>query len=282
MQWDFLFEHLKLSVTGLEKVSGGDINEAFRVVTASRDYFLKVNDAARFPDLFLREAEGLEKLRACKMLHIPKVMGYGAVGGLQYLLLEWCGHGQPSRNAQQCLGAGLAALHRITAPSFGFETDNYIGSLPQINQPSESWPAFYAQYRILPLAAQLRSSGDLNSTDIKRIEKCCLAFAEIFPEEPPALLHGDLWSGNYIIGAEGDAFLIDPAVYFGHREMDIGMTRLFGGFSNDFYEAYHHAYPLQSGWQHRITYTQLYPLLVHALLFGGAYTGRVKKIISQF
>lgn len=272
-----------LPVTGTRHVGGGDINEALCLSTADKKYFLKVNDAQRYPEMFAREAQGLEALKKASTLYVPQVIEYGESGNQQYLLMEWMEQGKPVKDFWKDFGTALADMHRQPQSYYGFEADNYIGSLPQKNNRHDNWPDFYAQCRVMPLIKQLKNNDkSFSAQDVAHAEKFCNLLPEIFPEEAPSLLHGDLWSGNYMIGPNGEPAMIDPAVYYGHREMDLGMTLLFGGFATEFYKAYHHAYPIESQWRQRVRYAQLYPLLVHALLFGAHYVQSVREILKQF
>jgi fructosamine-3-kinase len=263
------------------RVSGGDINEAYCIFTAGKKYFLKVNSASEFPDMFEKEANGLRALSENCHLHIPQVIKNGVAENEQFLLLEWIEGGPGNKNLWEDFGNGLAKLHMKKQESFGWKENNYIGSLVQINEPKNSWTEFYAQHRILPLVKQVFDSGMFTTKEVKDAELLCTRLDRLFPKEHPSLLHGDLWSGNFMCSTEGPA-IFDPSVYCGHREMDLGMSKLFGGFDTEFYEAYHQTYPLEKDWQKRIPLTQLYPLLVHAVLFGGGYAASAANIIRSF
>ncbi len=257
-----------------ERVSGGDINDAYCLHENSKKYFLKTNSASAFPSMFAKEAKGLQALSENCSLQIPKVIKHGTVGDQQYLLLEWIERGIPGKDFWEDFGISLAQLHKKQQANFGFEEDNFIGSLHQSNKKHDAWSKFYAEERIIPLTNKLGFDKNL-------VEKFCGKLDDLFPKETPSLLHGDLWSGNFMCTANGKASIYDPAVYYGHREMDIGMTKLFGGFDKRFYEAYDSEYPLEKGWEERIQLTQLYPLLVHAVLFGGGYVESTKQIIKK-
>jgi protein-ribulosamine 3-kinase len=263
-------------------VSGGDINQAYCLFTPEKKFFLKINDAERYPDMFQREAEGLKALKENSAIKIPGVIRNGVENSIQFLMLEWMESGAMKKDFWEKFGETLADLHKNKQPYFGFETDNYIGSLSQENTKHSNWPDFYIQCRIMPLVKQLADGGSFSKSELQLAEKLCRKFQDIFPEESAALLHGDLWSGNFMIGADGYVAMYDPAVYYGHREMDLGMTLLFGGFDERFYETYNEIYPLEKKWKSRVGLTQLYPLLVHAILFGGGYGNQVKAIIKQY
>jgi fructosamine-3-kinase len=237
--------------------------------------------------MFEKEANGLNKLSKKCSLQIPKVIKQGIADDEQYLLLEWIERGIPGKNFWEDFGISLAEMHKKPQAYFGFEEDNFIGSLRQSNASTSSasgtsWGEFYAEERILPLVDKLFVCGHLSKTDKSNAEKLCSKFDFLFPKETPSLLHGDLWSGNFMCAQSGKASIYDPAVYYGHREMDIGMTKLFGGFDKKFYEAYNSFYPMEKGWENRIPLTQLYPLLVHAVLFGGGYIDSSRKIIKDY
>lgn len=267
----------------IARVHGGDINQAWRI-DASNDatYFLKENNATDYPGMMKLEAEGLLALSEGSDLHIPGVIATGEEDGQQFLLLQWLEKTEAPKNFWQDFGSNLASMHRKPQPYFGWEKDNYIGSLVQQNSAKYSWTDFYCQCRIMPLADKLYQQSKFTKYDLAAVQKLCMKIHLLFPPEPASLLHGDLWSGNYLCAGDGRAAIYDPAVYYGHREMDLSMTRLFGGFDSTFYQAYQETYPLETGWQDRIQLAQLYPMLVHAVLFGGHYLQQAIGIIKQY
>ncbi len=273
-----------------ETVAGGDINQAFKLITNQGDFFLKVNSSPTYPQMFDKESEGLTHLAKSTGMKVPAVIGCGIVGDRQYLLQEFLIPGQISNRFWILFGEGQAQLHGKTNDAFGWFTSNYIGSLKQQNNFMNLWDEFYGRQRIMPLVVTLFNKGVLDNKEVTLAENVCKKLGSIFPNEPPALLHGDLWSGNFmaasIINADGKTATVpaifDPAVYYGHREMDLGMTLLFGSFDQFFYEAYHASYPLEKEWRLRVTLTQLYPLLVHAVLFGGSYINRCRQIFQRW
>jgi len=277
-----IFKDCDLNVQRYEQVYGGDINLSYCLYSPTGKYFLKVNDKNKYPLMFEREANGLDKLREYCTLKIPQVIKQGSCNDRQYLLLEWLEKGSPKKDMWENFGNGLAIMHKQPQEYFGSNEDNYIGSLKQNNDQHDEWHSFYTECRIKPLVKKLFDAGDFSATDIRDADLFCNNLKTIFPSEPPSLLHGDLWAGNYMIISSGYAAIFDPAVYCGHREMDIGMTKLFGGFDRQFYEAYNEAYPLEKGWEKRLPISQLYPLLVHAILFGGHYMSEVKYFFSAF
>lgn len=271
---------LNCTVSSNHAVGGGSINQAYKLQTSNGPIFVKTNNADRFPEMFAKEAKGLELLRNTKAIGVPDVLAIGEATGVSFLVLEWLEPAQQSINYWQKFGCELAELHRNSSPKFGLLHDNYIGSLVQSNIMHDSWPLFFAEQRLLPQAKM--AAVQLGNSTMLQIEQLCGKLDTIFPNEPASLLHGDLWSGNYITGNNGQAWIIDPAVYYGNREMDIAMSKLFGGFDPEFYDAYIEDYPMETGWEQRTDICNLYPLLVHVNLFGGGYLGQVKQILSRF
>lgn len=277
-----IFQACAIDVSGYEPVHGGDINTAYCIYSNNTKYFLKTNSNALYPGMFAKEAAGLLALQQNSTMEVPAVIKHSNTGDQQYLLLQWINKGVPGKNFWEDFGRSLALIHHQQQNFFGWEEDNYIGSLPQKNTKHTVWHSFYAECRILPLVKQLFDTGNFSKQEIVAAERLCNKLDILFPAEQPALLHGDLWAGNFMVNEQGNAAVYDPAVYFGHREMDIGMSLLFGGFDQQFYAAYNNACPLHAGWQQRIQLTQLYPLLVHAVLFGGHYINAAKNIISLY
>lgn len=276
-----IFEDCKLPVKNYERVGGGDISTAYCLHTNDQMYFLKTNNADSYPDMFEKEADGLSALKNACALVVPGVVKYGQVLQQQYILMEWIEQGEPGAGSWENFGAAIAAMHLKPQPWFGWKEDNYIGSLRQCNKMHDSWPSVFCSH-LESLIIRLFDSGVFVRADILKAEALYGLIDSLFPAEPPALLHGDLWSGNFMMTTDGNAAIYDPAVYYGNREMDIGMSILFGGFDKRFYEAYHEVYPLEKGWRQRLPLVQLYPLLVHAILFGGHYVSRCKEILLRF
>lgn len=259
-------------------VGGGDISAAWRLETGSGAVFLKTGPSSSI-DMFTAEAEGLEALAAPGVIRVPKVIACGASDNTAYVALEWLDLGRAARNTETRLGEQLAALHRSTARRFGWHRDNTIGLTPQHNEPSDDWVEFYREHRLesqLRLAADNGFTGALQEEGAKLMKRLPVFFESYSPEA--SLLHGDLWGGNWG-SCDGEPVIFDPAVYYGDRETDLAMTRLFGGFGRDFYAAYESAWPLCQGHRERCDLYQLYHVLNHLNLFGSGYLGRARELI---
>lgn len=263
-------------------VGGGSINDAWRLETDGGRFFLKTNSADRYPSLFAAEADGLRRLREAGPLRVPEVIALGEDHDDSFLLLEWVEGGIKGPGFWADFGRGLAQLHRNTQDHFGLERDNYIGSLVQRNTPERDWPGFFIHQRLEPQLRMARDRKRVEAGMAFRFERLFQQLDTLFPAEPPALLHGDLWSGNFLCDSDGHPVLIDPAVYYGHREMDLAMTRLFGGFDVELYTAYHAEWPLEQGWEARVDLCNLYPLMVHLNLFGGSYLAHIRSTLDRY
>jgi protein-ribulosamine 3-kinase len=262
-----------------QPVGGGCINRAFRVRYGSRDYFVKIN-AARHLDMFEAEALGLREILASATLRVPGPVCWGCADDSSYLVLEYLELGGGGSAA--ALGAGLARMHRVTQPRYGWWRDNTIGSTPQVNGESDDWAGFWRDRRIgfqLALAAKNGNHGRLQREGERLLAEMPGYFACYRPGA--SLLHGDLWSGNYAFGDGGEPVIFDPAVYYGDRETDIAMTELFGGFEPAFYAAYREAYPLEDGYAVRRLLYNLYHVLNHLNLFGGGYRAQAEAMIGR-
>lgn len=269
-------------LTQVQAVAGGDINASFRMDFSDGDpAFVKLNKNQP-TNFFAVEADGLEELQNSQSLDTPAVLNQGEWESYQYLILDFIDSGRPSSDYSQVLGKGLAKLHQNSQKQFGWAQDNYIGSLVQSNAWSSSWTDFYAEYRILKQTKMAFDAGLLQGKDQRAIEGLLYALNELLPQETPALLHGDLWSGNVMVNEHGMPTWIDPSVYYGHREMDLAMMKLFGGFSEEVFSTYHSQFPLEPAWQERIVYHQLYPLMVHLNLFGSSYLSACRRIWQKF
>ena len=262
-------------------VAAGNQNQGIRLETSKGSFFLKLNfDHER--DTLAKESEGLQKLRNATFLKVPETYGLGRVEDYNYLLSEFIATSRQRLDYWEDLGLGLAHLHLTSSSQFGLDTDNYIASLRQNNLQTDSWSDFYIEQRLEPMVGLAYFDKLIPLDFLKKFQTIYTKMESIFPKEKPALLHGDLWSGNVLCNQEGKPCLIDPAIYFGHREMDLAFSKLFGGFDTRFYEAYESVTPLEPDFESRIGIYNLYPLLVHLNLFGTAYLPGIEKIIKRF
>jgi fructosamine-3-kinase len=233
--------------------------------------------------MFAAEARGLAWLAQARALKIPSVLAVSAERGAEFLALELVRSGTRRPRFDEELGRGLAALHACAAPRFGLDHDNFIGSLSQSNSSHATWAEFFRVERLEPQIALAKASGRAGSSLLRAFERLFGRLDELVgPAEPPARLHGDLWGGNLHVDETGAPCLIDPAVYGGHREVDLAMMRLFGGFGERVFSAYAEAFPLAAGDAERVPLYQLYPLLVHVNLFGGGYARSVEAVVARY
>jgi fructosamine-3-kinase len=292
-------------------VGGGSINSAFQILSKpNKRWFGKFNNARQFPGLFIKERNGLALIRRLGPIRVPAVVACAEVEDTQVLLLEWIDEGLPTEDFWRRFGHQLALQHRVSSPestvtppasdvaqpasaitppassfpppAFGLGEDNYMGALVQDNTFSPTWVEFFRDRRLDPQVRIAADKGLLDTAACRQFERLYDKLPEFFPVEPPSLLHGDLWSGNFLCDTAGQPVLIDPAVYFGHRHMDLAMTILFGGFEPAFYEAYNDLYPFPPGYRQQWEIANLYPLLIHLNLFGSAYAGNILHTIRRF
>ena len=270
-------------LTDSRSLGGGCINHAVKISTSAGAFFLKWNASAP-TDMFIKEAAGLNEMSlAGTSLVIPKVIWSKEVDDFPGLLLmEYL---QPASNTSgfdDCLGRGIAQLHRKTASAFGFYHPNYCGTTLQDNTWTDNWPEFYAERRIWNLVQQIKTTRGMSLEDLKIYEKLVGRMPVLLAHQTiPSIIHGDLWSGNYMYTANGPA-LIDPACYYADREMELGMMKLFGGFPSTVWNAYQEEFPLPEGWQQRIRLYQLYHVLNHYLLFGVSYGQQALEIAKEY
>ena len=265
-----------------QAIGGGDINEAYKLTTPDKAFFIKLNSASRFPGMFEKETRGLRLLQEPGVIRVPAVILHEEENDESFLILEYIKSSGKGPDFWENFGKSLAELHQNTADYCGLDHDNYIGSLHQYNNKHPDWISFFIEERLEPQLKLARDDGKIDDFFSKMFDNLYKHLEKIFPKEPSALLHGDLWNGNFMIDDRGEACIIDPAVYYGHREMDLGMSKLFGGFSSEFYAAYDEAYPLEKDWKKRTDICNLYPLMVHVNLFGGGYAASVRNIIKRF
>ncbi len=272
-----------VQLTGSRSVGGGCINHALKISTTVGDFFLKWNASAP-ADMFQKEAAGLIEMALSNSdLVIPRVIWSKENGDSPSLLLmEFLAPPNNTSGFDERLGRGLAQMHRKTAPAFGFHHSNYCGTTVQNNSWTTSWAEFYARRRIWNLVQQIKTTRGISSDDQNIYEKLVERLPKLLSHgEIPSLIHGDLWSGNYMYTSRGPA-LIDPACYYADREMELGMMKLFGGFSAAVWNAYAEEFPLPEGWKQRIRLYQLYHVLNHYLLFGGSYGWEALEIAKEY
>lgn len=275
--------HSSIKVTAFQPVGGGCINNGGLLKTTTGNFFMKYNNDC-FEGMFHTEARGLELLNSARAIHIPQVAAEGKTPGNQiYIVMEWIESGKQNKQFWEHFGHSLAELHKVTNNRYGLDFNNYIGSLPQYNDRKDHWTDFFIYERLeRQIDMDQNHSGELPDPVVNKIRSLYPRLQDLLPPEPPSLLHGDLWSGNFLINSKGEAALIDPAVYYGSREIELAFTRLFGGFSPTFYDAYQENYPLEPGFDERKDIYNLYPLLVHVNLFGGAYLGQIQNILAKY
>mgnify|MGYP001175081122 CR=1 FL=1 len=273
---------LSAEIRTVQHVGGGDINQARLLITDRGKFFIKLNTSPDAARMFETEAKGLDLMRRTKTVHIPEVIAAGSTDDGAFLLLEYIATGQRASDFWDLFGEGLAALHRHAAPQFGLDHANFIGSLPQSNRFHATWPDFYEKERLRPQLDLALHTGQLGNGDASLFEKLIKNLPDLCPAEPPALIHGDLWSGNFMVGITGQPVLVDPSVCYAHREMDLAMSRLFGGFAKPFYHSYEAAFPLEPGFEQRLPIYELYYLMVHVNLFGGGYVRSVRQVLKAF
>jgi fructosamine-3-kinase len=284
MNQNFL-NHLSIilnnGIRSVQPVAGGDISSAYKIETLGKIYFLKLNLASAL-QMFLKEAQALKMIETTNTINTPSVIDVGSFENNSYLLMDFIESKSPSNKDMALLGKQIANLHLNKSKTFGFNTDNFIGTLPQSNTTHQNWLDFYIEERLAPQLKLAIQKQLLSTVEVPDIATMKLKTAVLFENAEPSLLHGDLWSGNYLISQDGIPYLIDPATYYGHSEVDIAMSLLFGGFGTSFYDAYHAVIPKQTNTNARIELYQLYYLLLHLNLFGGSYCNGVKRILNKY
>jgi len=267
----------------LNSIGGGSINQTFElIVNHQQRFFAKMNSTTRFPALFDLEVKGLSLLREQKIFRVPEIIAVTAIEERQWLILEWIETGIQTNKFWKSFGERLAILHSFSNDHFGLNTDNYMGALKQSNKKSARWDQFFITERLQPQVKSALDSGLLEQKQVKHFDRLYQNLGDLFPLTNPSLLHGDLWSGNFICDQHSEPVLIDPATYFGHAAMDLGLTELFGGFDDSFYQAYAANFPLPSNFAAQREICRLYPLLIHLNLFGRSYLPAIKETIARF
>jgi protein-ribulosamine 3-kinase len=318
---DFFRERFGGDVTDSSPVGGGCINETMQVSLEDGSRFFVKQNRITLREMFEKEAKGLGILvdaaggsgsgdvsDKCGTddsgpgdtansggtvesgtgqsgdIRIPGVVGLTEdnESGLAFLVLDFIEEGRSSGDFDRRFGRALASIHRHTASRYGLDHDNYIGRLPQKNDYRDTWTEFFIDCRLEPQFAMARERGFLGGQGRQSLDRLAKRLPDLLPVEPPSLLHGDLWGGNYLCDSDNRPVLIDPAVYYGHREAELAFTTLFGGFGRNFYTGYEEAWPLHPGFRERCDIYNLYPLLVHVNLFGGMYVSQTEAILGRF
>lgn len=279
---DRIGEVLDRDVRTVQRLSGGDVADAYRVELSGGPTVFAKTHAAPPPHFFSTEATGLAWLRdAARSGDAPIAVPAVVAVTDDLLVLEWIEPGARVASTESDFGSALARIHRIGTATFGRADRRTTGSRALPNEPCASWAEFYASRRLEPLARLARDEGALDDVAIRRLELLASRLDRIdASDEPAALLHGDLWAGNRLVGQDGVSWLIDPAAHGGHREFDLAMMALFGGFGDACWSAYEAEHPLAPGWRDRIPLHQLAPLVVHAIKFGGPYRGGVDRALD--
>ena len=278
----FFEEILNCKVFSIKSVAGGDINKAYKLETAKGTFFAKINDSKYASEILLTESKALNLLMCVGGIKVPEAINVNDHKNYTALILEWIETGKANKNTSNDLAIRLSTLHNVNSPNFGLDYDNFIGSLTQINTKKDNWLDFYYQYRITPQLKQAVESGNVPSNYIQKTDTVFKNMENEMPTVSPSLIHGDLWGGNYMIDKKGQVIFIDPAISFSHREMDIAMMMLFGGFDPEVFDIYNKLSPLDPGWRNRMNFYQLYYILVHVNLFGGSYSNSAKNIIDSY
>lgn len=285
----FLIERMLFKSTGLElqpfdikMENGGCINMALSFSTAQGSFFVKWNELA-FADMFEKEAKSLEILNNSEVVVTPNLVGYGTVEEKSFLMLERIESVSPTINSWELLGRNLAKLHQVRAQKFGLGYNNYIGRLEQNNRPMENWLDFYRERRLNSQLGLAIYNKFVDESFVSKFKMFLEKLGQILPDSAPCLLHGDLWNGNVLL-TDKTAYLIDPAIYYGAPEMDLAMTRLFGGFPDEFYAAYNELSPISNNFEELLDVYNLYSLMVHVNLFGpeAGYLGKVERTIVRY
>lgn len=267
-------------VNEVRPIGGGNTSRAFAVKSSQGNFFIKTNRAG-LVDMFEKEVKNLELLRKVLPANTPEVVGFGTSDHVSYFIQKLIEPGKRVADFWADFGRTLAELHKVPGAVFGLEYDNYIGSLPQSNKENSNWVDFFVNERIWPQAK--KAEKVLGTEIVGMISKLSDRLPDLLTQSRPTLLHGDLWSGNFTLNQAGTVCLVDPATYYGNREIEIAFTKLFGGFEDEFYTAYSEVQPLDKGFfDTRADIYNLYPLLVHVNLFGGWYVASVRETLKRF
>ncbi|MEP5612597.1 MAG: fructosamine kinase family protein [Cyclobacteriaceae bacterium] len=271
----------KVEIETISPVAGGCINQTSKIVTNAGTFFIKDNAVSQL-DLFLKEEQGLKILSEKSEIRTPGIHGSGFRNEKSYLILEWIEKGTQNSDFWSDFGCQLAQQHKQTSSHFGLDHDNHIGRLHQSNHQHQDWDQFFITERLQPQLKLAEKQGLIDRSIQTGFEHLFDRLSQLVPKESPSLLHGDLWSGNFLCTGESVPVIFDPAVYYGHRETEIAFTSLFGGFDQRFYLAYSEEFALESGFEGRMEIHNLYPLLVHVNLFGSSYLSGIRNTLAKF
>ena len=277
----FIATGQNLTVDEYTFTGGGCINQSIKITAGSDTFFLKWNESDA-EDMFACEARGLHLLQQNSRFKVPEVLGRGKIYDKHFLLLEFLSATAENAAFTRNFGQYLAEMHGQSTTAFGLDHHNYIGTLPQINDWQSSAAAFFIECRLKPMAGRAFYEEKLTLDEYKRFDTLYQQLPNLLPDEPPALLHGDLWSGNIMPVAGSTPALFDPAVAYGLRESELAFTQLFGGIDYAFMHTYQEVFPLQPGFEERIALYNLYPLLVHLILFGEGYKTTILSTLKRF
>lgn len=270
-----------LKVLAFKQIRGGEISDTFYAKTSDREYFIKFKQGAT-SSFFECEVEGLLELQKSQMVRTPEVYGFGEIENYAFLVMEWIS-GHRSQNSLQQLGESIARLHQVTGTAFGFKSDNMVGNFPQFNKLNDSWIDFYRDSRLLPQMEIANKKGLLPKETLKKLDRLLGGLDKWLPANcSPSLLHGDLWDGNWLAGPGGVPYLIDPAVYYGHYEVELAYTELFGRFPDEFYHAYKEVHPISPDYADRRELYQIYQLINHLNHFGLRYLEPINQVLKYY
>ncbi len=273
---------LSSEIISIVPLSGGDIAKAYILRTFGHQFFCKTLSSPSALSLLKSEKLGLEQIAKAGEIGTPEIYVCDSFRGTSFLVMEYIESKQPSSADMRRFGRELANLHMANADCFGWSDDNYIGLLTQYNTKHDDWALFYVKERLIPQLELAVTKQLLAPKQIPTPEKMLKVMTSFCLNVKPSLLHGDLWGGNYLISSGGVPYLIDPASYYGHSEVDLAMSQLFGGFSKDFYFSYYEVLPQTEGNEERLSLYQLYYLLVHLNLFGSSYYASVSGLLKRF
>ncbi len=278
----YISDTLSESFNSTKPVTGGSISSAYLLETSNKSFFLKINKAPNAIEMFQAEQEGLDAIEKSDTISVPHVHLVDSYNEKAFILMDYVNNKRPEPSDYSRLGMELARLHLGEQKDFGFTSDNFIGSLPQSNKIHTDWVEFYLEERLYPQLQLALRTNLLSKKEVPTKERGIDVFSRFLNDVSPSLLHGDLWGGNYLISTEGVPYLIDPAVYRGHFMIDIAMSKLFGSFGDEFYNAYHEIIPKPEYYNEQIDLYQLYFLLVHLNLFGRGYYSSVSEILNRY